>query len=85
MYKTRIPVDKGTVLLGYGEPKPVPVPEHTRDHIVTVLPVPVSRLRYILTLAPDWRRYKAAPWAGSSMQNTPFFMFKSALPLSLNQ
>ena len=34
----------GTVLLGYKNPKPLPVPEHTRDHIVTVLPVPVSRL-----------------------------------------
>ena len=34
----------GTVLLGYENPKPLPVPEHTRDHIVTVLPVPVSRL-----------------------------------------
>ena len=34
----------GTVLLGYENPKPLPVPEHTRDHIVTVLPIPVSRL-----------------------------------------
>jgi hypothetical protein len=36
----------GTVLLGYENPKPLPVPEHTRDHIVTVLPIPMSRLTY---------------------------------------
>jgi len=41
---TRNTVGKGTVWLGYGHPKPVPVPEHTRDHIITVLAVPVSCL-----------------------------------------
>ena len=37
-------MEKGTGLPGYGNPEPVPVPEHTRDHIFTVLPVPVSYL-----------------------------------------
>jgi hypothetical protein len=46
-FGTRIPVnpwDKGTVLHGYGNLEPVPVPEHTRDHIITVLPVPLPCL-----------------------------------------
>ena len=41
---TRDTVEKGTVLPGYGNPEPVPVPERTRDHIITGLPVPVSLL-----------------------------------------
>src|SRR3984885_15897403 len=35
-------VEMGTVLHGFGKLKPVPVPVHTRDRIVRVLPVPVS-------------------------------------------
>jgi hypothetical protein len=38
-------VEKGMVLPGYGNPIPVPVPMHTRDRIITVLPVPMSLLR----------------------------------------
>src|ERR1700733_8550854 len=41
-WHTRNTVEKGTVLCGYGNPEPVPVPEHTRDRISMVLPVPVS-------------------------------------------
>jgi hypothetical protein len=40
-------VNTGAVLLGYGHSKTVPVPELTRDHFVTVLPVPVSCLRLV--------------------------------------
>ena len=39
---------KGTGLPGYSNPEPVPVPEHTRDRIITVLPVPVSYLNDIM-------------------------------------
>jgi hypothetical protein len=42
--KTRTTAGTGTVLPGYGNVRPVPVPEHTREHIITVLPVPVSCL-----------------------------------------
>ena len=34
----------GTVLPGYGNVRPIPVPEHTCDHIIMVLPVPMSCL-----------------------------------------
>ena len=34
----------GTVLCGYKNSKPLPVPDHTRDKIITVLPEPVSHL-----------------------------------------
>jgi len=44
VYKTHIPVSKGTVLHGYAKLKPAPIPEHTRDLIVTVLPIPVPCL-----------------------------------------
>jgi hypothetical protein len=39
---TRNTVEKGTVLPRYGNPEPIPIPEHTCDHIITGLPVPVS-------------------------------------------
>ena len=42
----RKPVDKGMVLHGYGNPKPIPVPRHTRYWISTVLPGPVSHLKH---------------------------------------
>ena len=42
----RKPVDKGTVLRGYGNPKPIPIPRHTRYWISMVLPRPVSCLTY---------------------------------------
>ena len=41
---TRNTVEKGMVLPGYGNPEPIPVPKRTRDHIITVLPVPVDRV-----------------------------------------
>ena len=41
---TRNTMGKGTVLCGYDNLKPIPVPEHTCDQIITVLPVPVSYL-----------------------------------------
>jgi hypothetical protein len=34
-------MEKGMVLPGYGNPIPILIPMHTRDHIVMVLPVPV--------------------------------------------
>ena len=40
----------GTVLRGYGNLEPVPVPKCTRDRIHTVLPVPVSRLKCTVLL-----------------------------------
>ena len=40
----RKPMDKGTVLHGYGNPKPVPIPRHTHYWISMVLPGPVSCL-----------------------------------------
>src|ERR1700733_10062969 len=46
-WHTRNTVEKGTVLCGYGNPEPVPIPEHTRDRISTVLPIPVSFPKYI--------------------------------------
>ena len=46
VYNTRKTVSKGTVLRGYDNPKPIPVPGHTRYWISTVLPRPVSRLIY---------------------------------------
>ena len=42
----RKPVDKGMVLHGYGNPKPVPIPGHTCYWISTVLPGPVSCLNH---------------------------------------
>jgi len=36
-------VSMGTVSAQVRNPKPIPVPEHTRDHIISVLPVPMSR------------------------------------------
>jgi hypothetical protein len=41
---TRNTVEKGTVLPGYGNQEPVPETARTRNHFVTVLPVPVSCL-----------------------------------------
>src|ERR1700676_3111201 len=44
---TGIPINpcvKGMVFPGYGNPKPVPVPGHTRDPILTVLPIPLAFL-----------------------------------------
>ena len=38
------PMDKGTVLHGYSNPKPIPIPGHTRYQISTVLPGPMSHL-----------------------------------------
>ena len=35
--------DSSTVSAQVRNPKPILLPEHTRDHIVTMLPVPVSR------------------------------------------
>ena len=43
-------MEKGMVLPGYGNLEPVPVPEHTRDHIVMVLPIPVSCLNADVTM-----------------------------------
>jgi hypothetical protein len=37
-------VEKSTVLPGYSNLEPIPVPEHTRFRIHMVLPVPVSHL-----------------------------------------
>ena len=45
--RSSVPVNlwnKGTVLCGYGNLEPIPVPEHTYDHIITVLPIPVPCL-----------------------------------------
>jgi hypothetical protein len=44
--KTRTTAGTGTVLPRYGNVRPVPVPEHTHEHIITVLPVPVSCLTH---------------------------------------
>jgi len=66
---TRITVDKGTVWLGYGHPKPIPVPKHTRDHIVmvfvpgsclTAMYLAISKLTFqfsILNLVSRSRKY----------------------------
>jgi hypothetical protein len=46
-FSTWIPInlwDKGMVLRKYSNLEPVPIPEHTRDHIITVLPVPLPCL-----------------------------------------
>ena len=42
--QTHNTVDKGTVLPGFGKLKPIPIPKHTRDLIVTVLSIPMSYL-----------------------------------------
>ena len=41
---TRDTVEMGTVLHRFGKLKPIPAPVHTRGHIITGLPVPVSCL-----------------------------------------
>src|ERR1700676_3885451 len=46
---TSIPVNpcvKGMVFPGYGNPNPGPVPGHTRDPILTVLPIPLAFLNH---------------------------------------
>ena len=45
VYNTRKTVSKGMVLCRYDNPKPVPVPGHTRYWISMVLPGPMSRLK----------------------------------------
>ena len=55
--QTRNTMDKGTVLPGFGKLKPVPVPEHTRDLIVMVLPIPVSYLMYPSHMYTDQGMY----------------------------
>jgi len=37
-------MEKGMVLPRYGNPEPVPIPKCTHDHIIMVLPIPVSCL-----------------------------------------
>ena len=56
MRKTRIPAGTGTVFHGYENSKPVPVPVCTRDMILTVLPIPVTYLRYSKDLMICWKR-----------------------------
>jgi hypothetical protein len=47
-------MEKGTVLPGYGIPEPVPIPECTHDHIVTVLPIPMSCLMNLPAMVGQW-------------------------------
>jgi hypothetical protein len=56
---TRNPCVKGTVFPGYGNPIPAPVPGHTRDPILTVLPIPLLFLTDKLCL----QRIQQAPLA----------------------
>ena len=42
--KTCTTTGTGMVFPGYGNTQPIPIPEHTCDHIITVLPIPMSCL-----------------------------------------
>ena len=42
--KTHKTAGMGTVWPRCGNVQPIPIPKHTRDHIITVLPIPMSCL-----------------------------------------